>query len=63
MKYPENYKTLNIAFTNLSTIPDEQIAVKRHRPLFSLPRDGRFMIGAHYMFEMGKTDRPKIGTI
>jgi len=39
------------------------IATQRHRPLFSLPWDTRFMIGAHYMFEMGASENPKIGTI
>lgn len=36
--------------------------MKRHRPLFSLPFDQKFMIGAHYMFEMGASDSPQIGT-
>jgi FtsP/CotA-like multicopper oxidase with cupredoxin domain len=63
MKLPQDYQTLNIPFTNLSTIPEDQIVVRRNRPLFSLPYDTRFMIGAHYMFEDGSTDLPKIGTI
>lgn len=60
--YLRTLKT-NIPFTDLSIIPDSQIAVKRHRPLFSLPLHSKFMIGAHYMFEMGASELSKIGTI
>jgi len=42
--------SLPVPFTDLSLIPDSQIAVKRHRPMLSLPNDKRFMLGAHYMF-------------
>lgn len=63
LKLPSDYKALDVPFTDLSLIPEEKIAVRRMRPLFSLPRDMRFMIGAHYMFEMGATDLPKIGTV
>jgi hypothetical protein len=33
------------------------------RPLLSLPRDEKFVINGHYMFDMGASDNPKIGTI
>ena len=54
---------MNIPYTNLSKIAENKVAVRRHRPLFSLPYDTRFMIGAHFMFEDGATDVPKIGTV
>lgn len=63
MKMPSDYITLNVPFTNLSQFPQSQVSVRRMRPLFSLPYDTRFMIGAHYMFQMGATDQAKIGTI
>ena len=55
--------TFSLPFTDLSSLPDSAIAVKRHRPLFSLPRDSRFMIGAHYMFEMGASENSQIGSV
>lgn len=54
--------SLNQPFTNLSSISSSAIAVKRMRPLLSLPRDGKFVINGHYMFDMGASDNPKIGT-
>lgn len=54
--------SLKQPFTNLSLVSSSAIAVKRMRPLLSLPRDGKFVINGHYMFDMGASDNPKIGT-
>jgi hypothetical protein len=44
-------------------IKESQIVLKRMRPLLSLPRDMRFVINGHYMYDMGASDNPQIGTI
>jgi hypothetical protein len=64
-KYPDpvSTKAINVPFYNLSTISKSKIAVNRMRPLLSRPSDTRFVINGHYMFNMGQTENPKIGTV
>lgn len=61
-KDPTATQPLPLPFYNLSTMPKSQIAVNRMRALFSRPSDERFVINGHYMFNMGQTENPKIGT-
>lgn len=63
-KYPDPHltKPLNVPFYNLANIPKSQVAVNRMRPLLSRPSDTRFLINGHYMYDMGETDNPQIGT-
>jgi FtsP/CotA-like multicopper oxidase with cupredoxin domain len=64
-KYADPVKTLPlpVPFTDLTTIPKSQIVANRMRPLLSRPSDQKFVINGHYMFNMGETDNPKIGTV
>lgn len=50
-------------YTDLSKVKTNKIVLKRMRPLLSLPRDEKFVINGHYMFDMGASENPKIGTV
>ena len=60
---PIQTKPIPVPFYNLSTYTKSQIAVNRMRPLLSRPSDMTFLINGHYMYDMGETDNPKIGTV
>lgn len=64
-KYADPIKTkpIPVSFYNLSTYTKSQVDVNRMRPLLSRPSDMTFLINGHYMYDMGETDNPKIGTI
>ena len=53
----------NIKFYDLSKVSLSSIALSRMRPLISRPFDQRFVINGHYMFDMGASENPQIGTI
>lgn len=64
-KYNDPIETdpLPLPFTDLSIIPKQSIAVNRMRALFSRPAEKNFVINGHYMFDMGASDLPQIGTV
>lgn len=55
--------SLNLPYTDLSAISKSSIGVKRMKPLFSRPSDQNFIINGHFMYGMGASDFPTIGTV
>lgn len=54
---------IDTPYRNLSLMDSKKVILKRMRPLLSLPRDENFVINGHYMFDMGASGNPQIGTV
>ncbi len=59
---PQNTPYINVPFKDLSLYKKNQVIGNRMQVLLNWPREQRFLINGHYMFGMGSTDRPQIGT-
>jgi FtsP/CotA-like multicopper oxidase with cupredoxin domain len=64
-KYPNpaQYTTLDVPFTDLSTIPTANVAQYRMRALFSRPVEVVFSINMHPFFDQAASENPKIGSV